>query len=136
MIGKQEELVLLAILKASKAKFKETGVYAVRPWEVNTQIVDAGIVTHFAAVYQCMSRMAAKGLLHADDIVHKGQNRREFVVSATGHEALEEAIMATTNLGGMSLANVLTLEHAMEQNAERQREKKTPVQSSVVPLYK
>ncbi len=100
MIGKLEELVLLATLK--------TGSQAL-PSQVFEQVVagvvDGGREASFGAIYTTLTRMASKGLITESKVTDSsGRQRRAFTVNAAGRNALSQSVSSIRNLGGFALA--------------------------------
>jgi len=102
MIGKFEEIALLALMKAGPR------AHAAKVYQVieNTQTKPPA----FAALYTALDRMAAKGLVtEAKDATDK-RAKRLFTISAKGHQALCDAVNATRSieelLPGGGLVNV------------------------------
>lgn len=95
MIGKLEETILLAVLRA--------GPNAV-PSAVHDVMVDARAPSApepaFGAVYTTLNRMAAKKMLTVGSTVDsKGRERRTFTITASGRAALDESLHTIRVLG-------------------------------------
>jgi len=99
MLGKLEEEVLLAALQAGEGSL---------PSEIYARIVQAAgarKLPAFGAVYTTLGRMTAKGLLNEKKKQDAaGRGRRAFTVSASGRQALNDAMSRIQALGGFSLA--------------------------------
>lgn len=100
MIGKLEELVLLATIKAGPGSMPST-IY-----EQIVATTPAGQrIPAFGAVYTTLNRMADKKMLvlgaSRDD---RNRERRTFTVSATGMRALQAGVDHVVALGGFALA--------------------------------
>jgi hypothetical protein len=102
MIGKLEELTLLATLRAGE------NAVASRIYDHLTTEVGKGEIAAFGAIYTTLTRMAAKGLLiqtrFEDDA---GKNRLGFTVSPSGRSELNKTMTSIRNLGGFALAGAI-----------------------------
>lgn len=90
MIGKFEEIALLALVKAGPRS------HAAKVYQVieDTQAKPPA----FAALYTALDRMAAKGLVtEAKDAADK-RAKRLFTISAEGQQALRDAVNATRSI--------------------------------------
>lgn len=103
MIGKMEELVLLAAIRI--------GPEAV-PSEIYQAIDQASgsdmKSPAFGAIYTTLTRMGAKGLLAAGSKKDEmGRVRKTFTVTAEGRSALAEAVNVSHALGAPQFAGAL-----------------------------
>ena len=100
MIGKLEELTLLACLRAGDAAV---------PSAIYERLSEAlsGKAPGFGAVYTTLDRMAAKGLLNEGKATDaQKRSRRTFTISGAGQAALAESLTPTRALGGFSVLGV------------------------------
>lgn len=103
MIGKLEETILLAALRAGPnavpSKIYEWIVNATPPGEKDPA---------FGAVYTTIGRMAAKEMLSEGKTVdERGRGRRTFTVTAAGQSALSRAMHTTDMLRGGLFAGAI-----------------------------
>jgi|GEM_PF-2557815 len=91
MIGKFEELTLLALLRTGP------DAHAAKVYkEMETKL---GKVPKFAALYTALDRLAKKGLVkECQSGADEGRPKRLFTISGEGRRALDEAINATRAL--------------------------------------
>ncbi|MGO8186979.1 PadR family transcriptional regulator [Rhizobium leguminosarum] len=90
MIGKFEELVLLALIKAGPSS------QAAKVYEVFEKTQSK--MPKFAAMYTALDRMANKGLV-SERLDETGPKpRRMFTITGAGRLALDEAVNATRNM--------------------------------------
>ena len=94
MIGKGEELALLALVRAGP------DAYAAQVYKELEKNLDKAPA--FAALYTTLDRMTKKGLVKESPQVDV-KNRRLFTISGAGREALKEALVATYALGGFMI---------------------------------
>lgn len=93
MIGKNEELVLLAALDAGE-RAPAAKIYGALERALGSK------VTPFGAIYTTLDRMASKGWLDVDLIADpKRRPRKHFSVTAEGRFALEAGLRASASLG-------------------------------------
>ncbi len=92
MIGKFEELALLALVRAGP------DAYAAKVYK---EIEKMPKPPHFAALYTTLDRMAKKGLVKEAAKTDE-KSRRLFTISGAGREALNESLGATKALGGFA----------------------------------
>lgn len=92
MIGKLEELTLLAVLRSGDNSLAND-VYA---------LVGRGQPgVAFGAVYTTLTRLVKKKLLTEMSVIdEKGRERRGFSITGSGSAALQEAINASASVGG------------------------------------
>lgn len=91
MIGKFEELVLLALVRAGPNS-NAAKVYSVMDRRIEK-------VPQFAALYTALDRLSRKGLItERDSDAAAGRPRRLFTISGEGRRALDEAINASRAL--------------------------------------
>lgn len=91
MIGKLEELTLLACLRAGREAV---------PSEIYARVIEGQKGAAFGAVYTTLSRLAAKRFLKETAIKDEaGRARRAFTINAAGRQALQEALDATQVIG-------------------------------------
>ena len=99
MIGKFEELALLALIKAGP-KSHAAKVY---------DVLDASLekTPAFAALYTALDRMTKKGFVSetVDDSDKRG--KRLFTITGEGRKALDEAFNATRAVNGYGGKTVL-----------------------------
>lgn len=94
MIGKLEEIVLLACLRAGQDALPSV------VFEIVHNAAPKPLAS-FASVYTTMGRLAKKGLLRESEISDaQGRSRRSFSVTGSGQQALRDALNATRDLGG------------------------------------
>lgn len=91
MLGKLEELTLLAVLRV--------GDHAV-PSTVYERFRLAKRKDAFSSVYTTLGRLAAKGLLKEEVVEENGRERRGFSITGTGKAALSDALNASAQIGG------------------------------------
>jgi hypothetical protein len=103
MIGKLEEVVLLAAIRAGAGSLP-SGIYE----HIVATVPEGEKEPAFGAVYTTIMRMAAKGMLSegakTDD---KGRPRKSFTVTADGTRALQAGLSQTAALGGYQLKGAL-----------------------------
>ena len=100
MIGKFEEIVLLATLKAGANAVPST-IYE----HIVATTPDGQRAPAFGAVYTTLNRMAEKKMLILGAMVdEKGRDRRTFTVSASGKSELRAGVQQTFSLGGLAWA--------------------------------
>jgi len=101
VIGKLEELTLLAVMRAGEAALAS---------EVYANVLKGHQTAAFGAVYTTLTRLAKKGLVEevatTDD---KRRQRRGFSISAGGRSALAEALEASASVGGWGKGGVYGL---------------------------
>lgn len=87
MIGKFEELVLLALLK-SGPKSHAAKIY---------EVLEAALpdTTAFAACYTALDRMTKKGMISETKDEDDRRSKRLFTITGEGRRALDEAVNAT-----------------------------------------
>lgn len=91
MIGKFEELVLLALLRAG-ADAHAAKVYGVMEERLET-------APQFAALYTALDRMAKKGLIkERQSAAKEGRKKRLFTITGDGRRALDQAVNASQAL--------------------------------------
>lgn len=98
MIGKLEEIVLLAVLRAGPDAM---------PSDIYEHICDTAPTRPpgFGAVYTTLNRMAAKQLVKLVAITDgNGRSRKAFSISMIGQDALRDAVSHAAALGAYSLA--------------------------------
>lgn len=98
MIGKFEELTLLALVKAG-------------PRAHAAKVYDMFVKTQpkapaFAALYTAIDRMARKGMVSEDKDEMDLRGKRLFTITAEGQRALREALSATYSLGGFDIGGL------------------------------
>ena len=95
MIGKFEELVLLALVR-SGPKSTPTDIFEVMASKLE-------VLPKFGAVFTCLNRMEQKKWVKIDMEGDKlgGRQRKKFTVTGEGRKALTEALQATHDLGGI-----------------------------------
>ena len=94
MIGKFEELTLLAVMRTGPSALPATVYERLRLGQHKAA---------FAATYTTLGRLADKGLLDERRIVDEsGRDRRTFTINGAGQTALSEALSATQAVGGFS----------------------------------
>lgn len=100
MIGKLEEIVLLATIKVG-ANAMPSAIYE----QVVATTPEGERAPMFAAVYTTLNRMAEKKMLILGSTKdERGRDRRTFTVSASGQRALQAGVQQTMALGGYRLA--------------------------------
>lgn len=101
MIGKNEELVLLSVLKCSGES---------TPADVYKRIVDVPNTKWrpaFGAVYTTLGRLAGKGLLSENiKSIENDKERKFYEITLQGRTALIEASQPYFALGGADLASI------------------------------
>ncbi|WP_164517660.1 helix-turn-helix transcriptional regulator [Rhizobium sp. CIAT894] len=90
MIGKFEELVLLALIKAGPAS------QAAKVYEVFQKTQSK--MPKFAAMYTALDRMVTKRLVSEQLDESGSKPRRLFTITGAGRLALDEAVNATRNM--------------------------------------
>ncbi|MES5098953.1 PadR family transcriptional regulator [Agrobacterium sp. BA1120] len=92
MIGKFEELTLLALLR-SGPNSNAAKVY---------NVLEGGVSSPppFAALYTALDRMVKKGMISEVSDTSDKRARRLFTITGEGRHALDEALTATRALGG------------------------------------
>jgi hypothetical protein len=96
MIGKLEELTLMAALRAGSDSHAAK-IFAV--------MEDNGVKgTQFAAVYTTLDRMAKKGFFTERTDATDPRSKRLFTITGEGRKALDEAVNATAAVGGFTWA--------------------------------
>ena len=98
MIGKFEELTLLALIRAGPES-NAAKVYNV--FEEN--LAEA---PQFAALYTALDRMAKKGLVSESRSSSDPRNKRLFSITGEGRTALLEAVDASRRVGAFDLLPV------------------------------
>ncbi|WP_294292062.1 helix-turn-helix transcriptional regulator [uncultured Sphingomonas sp.] len=103
MIGKMEEVVLLATIRAGAGSLP-SAIY-----EQIVATVPAGEKEPaFGAIYTTIMRMAAKGMLsEGSKTDERGRPRKSFTVTADGTRALQAGLSQTAALGGFTLRGAL-----------------------------
>ncbi|PZQ56252.1 MAG: hypothetical protein DI555_06460 [Novosphingobium pentaromativorans] len=92
MIGKLEELTLLALIR-SGADALASDVFA--------RVIQGQSSAAFGAVYTTLTRLVTKGLVEETSVADdQGRKRRAFTISTGGRSALSEAISASAVVGG------------------------------------
>ena len=87
MIGKFEELTLLALIKAGPES------HAAKVFEVLEGSLPN--TTAFAALYTALDRMVKKGLVSESKDENDKRAKRLFTITGEGRRALDEAVNAT-----------------------------------------
>ena len=96
MIGKLEELTLLACLRAGNDALASA---------VYERVVGGQPNAAFGAVYTTLTRLTKKKLLEESSIKDgRGRDRRGFSITGAGRRALAEALNASATVGGFSPA--------------------------------
>jgi DNA-binding PadR family transcriptional regulator len=90
LIGKFEELTLLALLKA--------GTHAPAAKVYGVLEATQAKVAPFAALYTALDRMVKKGLISETKDETDKRSRRLFTITGEGRRALDEAVNATQAL--------------------------------------
>ena len=99
MIGKLEELTLLAALQAGE------NAVASRIYEHLAAAAGPDGVASFGAIYTTLTRMAAKGWLTQSRFPDAaGKNRLAFTVSSGGRSELRHSLGTARRLGGFAIA--------------------------------
>lgn len=96
MIGKFEELTLLALIRAGP-RSNAAKVYNV--FEENLQSAP-----QFAALYTALDRLAKKRLISEDSDDSTGRKMRRFTITGEGRKAVDESVNATRAIGGFAAA--------------------------------
>ena len=97
VIGKLEELTLLATIRAGEAALP-SAIY-----DRMVEAVSGGQLAGFGAVYTTLDRMAKKGLLKEGKTQdEQGRSRRTFTITGAGDAALRGNLAPTCLLGGMA----------------------------------
>ena len=99
MIGKLEELVLLAVIK--------TGSNAVPSaiFETFSSSSDQGDLASFGAVYTTLDRLSKKGLVDVkNQLDDNGRKRKFYEINSNGRLEVKMSINRSINLGGLILA--------------------------------
>ncbi|WP_162248239.1 MULTISPECIES: PadR family transcriptional regulator [unclassified Sphingomonas] len=99
MIGKLEELTLLACIRAGEDAVP-SAIYEV-------MMVVGQPIAGFGAVYTTLGRLAKKGLLRERSVTDaQGRERRSFSITVSGRAALNESVGASTRIAGIAWAGV------------------------------
>ena len=100
MMGKNEDLVLLAALSAGDRS------PAAKIYQVLEGALEKG-VSPFGAIYTTLDRMASKGWIDVDLVDdQKGRPRKHFSVTAEGKAVLRDGLRASSELGVARFAGV------------------------------
>ncbi len=103
MIGKMEEVVLLATIRAG-----EKAVPSVIYEQIIASTPPGEKEPAFGAVYTTITRMAGKGMLSQTKTTdERGRERKCFTVTAAGSRSLQAGLSQTASLGGYSLQGAL-----------------------------
>lgn len=91
MIGKFEELALLALIRAGPAS------HAAKVYNA----LEAGLqkAPQFAALYTALDRLAKKGMVTETKDKADPRGKRLFTITSEGRAALDEALRAAAALG-------------------------------------
>ncbi|CAN7506174.1 PadR family transcriptional regulator [Pararhizobium sp. LjRoot238] len=87
MIGKFEELTLIALIKAGPR------VHAARVHDVLEASMEKS--PPFAALYTALDRMTKKGMISETKDENDSRGKRLFTITGEGRRALDEAVNAT-----------------------------------------
>lgn len=92
MIGKLEELTLLACLRAGEDAL---------PSAIYERVLSGQKTAAFGAVYTTLTRLRDKKFLaEGAKVDSAGRDRRTFTITGTGRTALAEALNASAAVGG------------------------------------
>lgn len=91
MIGKFEEIALLALIRAGP------DAHAAKVYEVLEETQSKPPA--FAALYTALDRMAGKGLVSETKDPNDKRAKRLFTITGEGRRALSEALSATQSIG-------------------------------------
>lgn len=97
MIGKFEELTLLALVRAGPASHAAKVYNALEKGLSKTP--------QFAALYTALDRLAKKGMVSETKDKDDPRGKRLFTITGAGSLALSEAVRATSMLGGFDLVH-------------------------------
>ncbi|UVK38903.1 PadR family transcriptional regulator [Mesorhizobium sp. AR10] len=95
MIGKFEELTLLALVRAGPASHAAKVYNALEEGLPKTP--------QFAALYTALDRLAKKGMVSETKDKDDPRGKRLFTITGAGRVALSEAVRASVALGGYEL---------------------------------
>lgn len=95
MIGKFEELTLLALVRAGPES------HAARVYNIFEASLDK--TPQFAALYTALDRLAKKGLVSESKSESDPRNKRLFTITGEGRAALDEAINASRRIGAFDM---------------------------------
>jgi len=92
MIGKLEELTLLACLRAGREALAS---------EIYVRVAEGQTKAAFGAVYTTLTRLKDKKFVSETSIAdNAGRSRRAFSITGQGKSALAEALEASAKIGG------------------------------------
>jgi hypothetical protein len=99
MIGKLEELVLLAVIKAGSQVVPSVA------YEHFLGAANNGKSASFGSFYTTLERLSKKGLLKMEPISEEGgRSRKSYTISSSGRIAVSDSVGSSFRLGALALA--------------------------------